>query len=118
MAYNYFSAGFPGYQAGQAQPAQPQSGIIWVQGEAGARAYLTAPSQSVMLLDSEGDVFYIKSTDASGMPMPLRVFDYKERVAQQVQATPSAVMDPKEYVTRSEFEKRIAELTKGAETNE
>lgn len=60
-------------------PAQTQSSITWVQGEEGAKAYLVAAGNSVMLMDSEAPVFYIKSTDASGMPMPLRIFDFVER---------------------------------------
>lgn len=72
----------PMYQQ-QAQPiSQPtmQSGnsITWVQGETGAKAYPLAPASNVLLMDSEQDVFYLKSTDASGMPMPLRTFEYKE----------------------------------------
>ena len=60
-------------------PAQTQSSITWVQGEEGAKAYLVAAGNSVLLMDSESPVFYIKSTDASGMPMPLRIFDFVER---------------------------------------
>ena len=60
-------------------PAQTQSSITWVQGEEGAKAYLVAAGNSVLLMDSEAPVFYIKSTDASGMPMPLRIFDFVER---------------------------------------
>ena len=60
-------------------PAQTQGGITWVQGEEGAKAYLVAAGNSVLLMDSESPVFYIKSTDASGMPMPLRIFDFVER---------------------------------------
>ena len=85
-------------------PAQPASnGIIWVQGEEGAKAYMVAAGNSVLLMDSENSAFYIKSTDASGMPMPLRVFDYTERTI-----TPKSVAIPTqnadvEYVTREEF---------------
>ena len=63
------------------QPApQPQSnGIVWVQGESAAKSFPVAPNTTVMLLDSEASVFYLKTSDASGMPLPLRVFDYKER---------------------------------------
>ena len=63
------------------QPApQPQSnGIVWVQGESAAKSFPVAPNTTVMLLDSESSVFYLKTSDASGMPLPLRVFDYKER---------------------------------------
>ena len=66
----------------QPQPlTQPvnDTGILWVQGEAGAKSWAVAPGKSVMLMDSESNTFYIKSSDNSGMPMPLRIFDYKER---------------------------------------
>ena len=91
-----------------ATPQAPQSantGIVWVQGEAGAKSYLVGAGNSVLLMDSEQSRFYIKSSDGSGMPMPLRTFEYKE-----LGKTPEA---PKsEYITREEFEKRIKEITK------
>lgn len=61
------------------QVAQPSNGIVWVQGEAAAKSFVVAPNTTVMLLDSENSVFYLKTSDASGMPLPLRVFDYNER---------------------------------------
>lgn len=61
------------------QPAPPSNGIVWVQGESAAKSFPVAPNTTVMLLDSESSVFYLKTSDASGMPLPLRVFDYKER---------------------------------------
>lgn len=69
----------PMMQQPTAQTAQAAPSIIWVQGEEGAKAYMVAAGNSVLLMDSENSAFYIKSTDASGMPLPLRVFDYKER---------------------------------------
>ena len=63
-------------------------------------------------MDSESNSFFIKTADASGMPMPLRVFDYKERTAQQAPQQPTvAVTDTSGYITREEFEARIAEIT-------
>lgn len=92
-----------------AQPTtNADTGILWVQGEAGAKSWAVAPGKSVMLMDSEASTFYIKSSDMSGMPMPLRIFDYHERTQQQ-QQTPQ--ISQTEYVTRQEFEKRIAELS-------
>ena len=85
------------YQPQMVQQPQQNSGIVWVQGEAGAKSYLVGAGQSVLLMDAEGSCFYIKSTDASGMPMPLRVFDYKERTTQG----PATKV---EYVTRDEFD--------------
>ena len=82
------------------QPQQPAP-IIWVQGEEGAKAYMVAAGNSVLLMDSENSVFYIKSTDASGMPQPLRVFDYTERGKQAVEKVESK---NDKFVTREEFD--------------
>lgn len=87
----------------QAYPQQSNNGIVWVQGLEGAKAYPVASGASVMLMDSEENVFYIKTTDQSGMPSPLRVFDYTER-------TETPKVDTSTFVTREEFEKRISEL--------
>lgn len=62
-------------------PALAQSSPInWVQGIEGAKAFPVAPGNTVLLMDSDGSCFYIKSADNCGMPMPLRTFDYKERL--------------------------------------
>jgi len=88
----------------QQQPtAQQTAPIIWVQGEEGAKAYMVAAGNSVLLMDSENSTFYIKSTDASGMPQPLRVFDYSERTASPKQPAQTAQKPKEEYVTRQEF---------------
>lgn len=126
MAFpNYFPTGYNPmgsynpYQVGQYQQVQntqqtQTGGLQWVQGEAGAKAFPVSAGQSVLLMDSENDVFYIKSTDNSGMPLPLRTFDYKERTAQSTSKTaqnaPQAVIDTSLFVTRNELEERLAEL--------
>lgn len=51
-----------------AQQTQGTPSIIWVQGEEGAKAYMVAAGNSVLLMDSENSAFYIKSTDASAVP--------------------------------------------------
>lgn len=87
-------------------------GIIWVQGEAGAKSYLVAPAQSVLLMDSEASTFYIKSSDSSGMPQPLRIFDYQERTSNQ-QVPPAQEqpqIDTSKFVTHDEFEKFKTEI--------
>lgn len=87
MAYNnYFPMGYQQYypqmQGVQNLPQQNQpqqnNGIIWVQGEAGAKSYLVAPNSTVTLWDTESETIYIKSADASGMPN-MKVLDYKIR---------------------------------------
>lgn len=98
-------------QTPQMPAQQPTQGApIWVQGEAGAKSFLVAPGQSLILMDSEAEVFYIKSTDASGVPMPLRTFDYKERVTGAVRPSQAAQTPAVEYVTRAEFNDFVAKL--------
>lgn len=91
------------------QPAQANQSLIYVQGEAAAKSWMVGAGQSVLLMDSESPVFYIKSADASGIPLPLRVFDYTERNQSMPQNAPQAQnpaqidLDGK-YVTRAEYE--------------
>ena len=97
------------------QPMQQQSSqIIWVSGEAGAKSYLVAPGNTVMLLDAENSVFYLKSADASGMPLPLRIFDYKERTTTAQQAFGASVtaesVNLDNFVTRKEFDELKASI--------
>lgn len=87
-----------------AQQTQGTPSIIWVQGEEGAKAYMVAAGNSVLLMDSENSAFYIKSTDASGMPLPLRVFDYKERATTAKTPSQTAQQPGVEFVTRAEFD--------------
>lgn len=82
--------------------------IIWVQGESGAKAYPVAPGNSLALFDSESDRFFIKSTDASGMPSPLRVFNYTEQKENNVIS--NAIHTENDYVTRKEFEELLEKI--------
>lgn len=90
------------YQPPIQTPSQGQNGgIIWVSGEAGAKAYLVAPNNTVQLWDSEAQTIYLKSADASGMPT-MKVLDYTIRNSSP--ATAPAVQQPvSDYVTRDEF---------------
>lgn len=91
------------YQQQQPQVPQTNQGILWVQGEAGAKSYLVAPNTSVLLMDSENSQFYIKTTDQAGMPT-LRTFAYQEVTGtpQNAQKQQETNLDDK-YVTRQEY---------------
>jgi len=69
-------------------------------------------------MDSESSVFYLKSTDMSGMPQPLRIFDYTERTSQpqtnQIVESTAKEVDTSMFVTRDELEERLAKLAKPA----
>ena len=62
----------------QPTPQKPTNDIIWVQGEAGAKGYLVAPNNTVVLWDTENPVIYVKTADGSGIPS-MRVLDFTER---------------------------------------
>jgi hypothetical protein len=90
------------------QPISPpaDSPMIWVQGEAGAKAYLVSPGNTVVLWDSESEVIYIKSANQAGIPV-MRVFDYKERMGSSPAPAQQSV---NEFVTRKEFNDLAAKL--------
>ena len=114
MAYNNgFPMSYPQYpqQYPQQYQQQPQNvgGLIWVSGEAGAKAYLVAPNTTVQLWDSEANCVYLKSADATGMPS-MKILDYTIRNAQNdVKKTPLE-NEPKEYATKDDMAALKAEL--------
>lgn len=111
MAYNFPVGYQPYYQYAQAmnQPQQNSSQLIWVQGEAGAKSYMVAPNQTVTLWDSEQNIIYIKSADASGMPS-MRVLDYTIR---EDAARPLKMAAQSDYATKDDvvsIQKQIDEI--------
>ena len=93
---------------------QTNNGLVCVQGEVAAKSYPVAPNCTVMLMDSEGERFYLKSADSSGMPLPLRVFEYTERNNAPASDFKWGTSDFSEmddrFVTREEFERRMASI--------
>lgn len=99
------------------QPAPPQtnSDMTWVQGEAGAKAYIVAPGRTVTLWDSESPMIYLKSTDTAGVPRT-RMFELNEIIAEPQR---DVVSNDKKYVTFEDLnsildkkiESRISELS-------
>ncbi len=119
MAFPYYPVNYPYPQMYQnqysPQTQQQNSGLIWVQGIEAAKSYPVSAGQSVLLMDSESNAFFIKTADASGMPLPLRVFDYTERTANNVpkaaqETRTEPPIDLSAYVTRDELESRISEI--------
>lgn len=113
MAYGgYYSPNFyPNYLGTQQMPPQapqmPQNGvqnagngITWVLGENAAKSFPVGVGQTVVLMDREEPVMYMKSVDQSGMPLPLRVFDITERTEASSLKTSNT-----DYVSRSEFDR-------------
>ena len=99
----------------QFQPPQQtqNNGMIWVSGEAGAKAYLVAPNTTVQLWDSEAQVIYLKSADASGMPS-MKVLDYTVRdttpVNGPISAPSGGPINPPDYATHAEIDALTARV--------
>ena len=108
----YTQANFSPYQYSQPPtfsppPLQSDPPMIWVQGEAGAKAYPVQNSKMVVLFDSEEKRFFIKTTDGSGIPQPLRIFEYTE-VTDNKKEAPS--VDTSMFVTKDELNEAINSL--------
>ena len=93
------------YNPMQAQPAPQHStasnGVIWVQGEAGAKAYPVGAGNSVLMMDVESPTVYMKTVETNGMPQPLKIYDLIERTSQN--ATTTTPTHENVYVTKDEF---------------
>ena len=77
--------------------------------EAGAKSYLVAPNTTVQLWDSESQVIYLKSADASGMPS-IKVLDYTIRDSAPKHPTP--VGPQIDYATKEDIGALQGELNK------
>lgn len=116
---NGFNYSVPNYNfTPYVQPTIPQqqvrqnSSIVWVQGEDGAQNYPVAPNNTVLLMDSNSNKFYIKSSDMYGKPT-VRVYTYEEQVKEQQKPTEQASQN--DFVSREEFDtlkKQFDELMK------
>lgn len=104
--YNGFPATYQPVYPVQGYAQQNQSnGIIWVSGEAGAKAYMVAPNNTIQLWDSESQTIYLKSADASGMPS-MKILDYTIRdSAKNTANSPSVLPDDKlsTFATKDEI---------------
>jgi hypothetical protein len=96
----------------------PSNGIVWVQGIEGAKAYQLPNNSNAILLDSESDKFYIKTSDNIGM-CNLRTFQFTEITSTQpAPATTHTEIDMSQYVTKTELNNILGNLnTKGGKSN-
>lgn len=107
MSYPQYTQQYPQQFQQPISTPQPQinqnqnNPIIWVSGEAGAKAYLVAPNTTVQLWDSEANCVYLKSADATGMPS-MKILDYTIREGEKQQNTPLK-NDMNNYATKEEL---------------
>lgn len=86
------------------------TGINWVQGVEGAKAFPLLPNSHAQLMDSENEnIFYIKTADNIGM-CNLRVFKYEEITGQPL---PSGHDDLSNYVRKDELQGLLKSMLGG-----
>lgn len=94
----------------QTQPQAIQQGyqIQTVKGIAGAKAFAIPPSSSIILMDTDNSVFYLKSTDANGLES-VKSYEFTEK---EVEAPE---LNSDKFVLKSDFQKlsdRVEKLLK------
>lgn len=94
---NQLNQNYPNY-AGQ----QSNNQIIFVQGETGAKAYQIPINSTVLLMSSEANEFFIKSTDQAGFPT-IKKYRFTE-VTQTKTTEQEQQAKTQNFVTREEFE--------------
>ena len=100
----------------QTQQSAQTGGLIWVDGEVGAKAYQLPQglpaNQPIALWDTNDTVIYLKSVNPMGMPNPLQKAHYT--LEEHKSATPGRSgdtgTDMNEYVRKDELEKMKTEL--------
>lgn len=96
--------------------------IIFVQGETGAKAYQIPNNTTILLMSSESNEFFIKTTDSSGFPT-IRKFTFQEHPNQeqqnqeQQQKQCSCNCQSNNYVTQEEFNNFKKEILNFYESN-
>lgn len=121
---------YPQYQGQMSamgtMPQTPQSqsghGLIWVDGEVGAKAYQMPsgwPANTpIALWDTNDTVIYLKSTNPMGMPNPLQKACYKlegvasgeKRVGFSGETAKADMPDLTQYVRKEDLEKMKQDL--------
>lgn len=104
---------YPQYQQNTQQ--QPTQGLIWVDGEVGAKAYQMPQNwpanQPIALWDTNDTVIYLKSINPMGMPNPLQKACYKlEGMNSGEKVSGHAEPDMSEYVRKEDLDKMKHEL--------
>lgn len=106
---NFYSG--PSYQPQSvAAVPQTQNTFAWIQGEEAAKAYPVAPGNTVVLIDSDKPIMYMKTTDLSGRPQPMQIrYLVSKEEFDKLQNGASFSPNSDAYITREEFEKYVSE---------
>lgn len=121
----------PVMQQSYTQPQQNTQGIIWVDGEVGAKAYQMPQGWPVgtpiPLWDTNDPIIYLKSINQMGMPNPLQKIHYTMEEQRSQSMLPAGnqmstgMSGSENFVTKDDLDKKfeeLKELLKNKESNQ
>lgn len=115
MPYNPYNP-YPPYPPQANYQAAPQNTYAFVNGVEGAKSYYVQPNQTVMLMDSDDPIAYMKSANAMGQAT-IKYFRLVETSEQELRGQPKQAPS---YVLKADFDalaKRVDELLKKGSDN-
>ena len=96
------------------QIQQPVNQFEWVSGEMEASSYPLAPGHSVILMDSENPVIYMKTRENNGKYLPMDIYDLVKREKMQQVPKAQTQLDLSAYVRKDDLGNIIAPLIQEA----
>lgn len=107
-------------QIPQVQQTQQSGGLIWVDGEVGAKAYQMPQglpaNQPIALWDTNDTIIYLKSVNPMGMPNPIQKAHYTLEEYRGTGPAKSGAMEPDhtsdmtQYVRKDDMDRMKQEL--------
>ena len=90
---------------------ETQNTFAWSQGEEAAKAYPVAPGNTIVLIDSDKPIMYMKTADLSGRPQPMQIrYLVSQEEYDKIHNVKISNQNEEEFVTKEYFDKCIAEL--------
>ena len=87
---------------------QTQNTFAWIQGEEAARNYPVAPGNTIVLIEADKPIMYMKSADLSGRPQPIQVrYLVSKEDYEKIQNGKNSLKNQDSYLTKEEFEKYV-----------
>ena len=103
------------------QMQQPMNEFVWVQGVNEATMYPLAPGHTIMMMDSNDLVMYMKTRESNGRYLPMDIYDLVKRsnqqqTVQQMQqpANVQPQIDLSEYVRKDDLSSIIGPMIQEA----
>lgn len=115
---NYYNPGTNNFYGGPSyqpqsvvQVPQTQNTFAWIQGEEAAKAYPVAPGNTIVLIDSDKPIMYMKTADLSGRPQPMQIrYLVSQEEYDKIHNVKISNQNDDAYVTKEYFEKKMSEL--------